>query len=122
MRKVTIILASGCFLLGCESRPREATEVPEDLMREIAMEAARDTVKIDGPAILMMEAKDQIDKQARQAATETARLIAADESRKVLEQVQFQKMETRIQELEREVQRLAELLAKEPPTTAPPKS
>ncbi|NLH15808.1 MAG: hypothetical protein GX455_04450 [Phycisphaerae bacterium] len=115
MRMIAIFMACVCLVLGCESKPQEATEVPEDLMREIAMEAARDTIKIDGPAILMIEAKDQIDKQARQAAMETAQQVAAEESHKALEQVQWQKMESRIQELEREVQRLAGLLAKEPP-------
>ncbi len=121
MQRAVIFLIGICFVLGCESKPQEATEVPEDLMREIAMEAARDTVKIDGPAILMMEAKEQIDKQARQAATETARQIAAEECRKAMEDAQLQKMQSRIHDLEREVQRLAELLAKKIPPASEPK-
>ena len=59
MRTMVIVLAWGCLVLGCDQKPQEATEVPEDLMREIASEAARDTIRVDGPAILMQEAKDQ---------------------------------------------------------------
>ena len=115
MRIIVVFMASLCLVLGCESKPQEATEVPEDLMREIAMDAARDTIKIDGPAILMMEARDAIQQQARQTAAETARQVAADECRKIFEQAQLQQMESRIRELQQEVQQLKAALAKEPP-------
>jgi len=121
MRRIAILLVLGCMVLGCDSKPQEATEVPEDLMREIAMEAARETIKTEGPAILMMEARDAIQQQARQAAAETARQVAADECRKVLDQAQLQQMEARIQELQQEVHRLQAALAKEPTTAEPPK-
>lgn len=121
MRKIAILLALGCIVLGCDSKPQEATEVPEDLMREIAMEATRDTIKIDGPAILMMEARDAIQQQARQAAAETARQVAADECRKILDPARLQQMEAQIQELQQEVHRLQAALAKEPSIAEPPK-
>ena len=97
MRFIAIILAVSFLMLGCESKPQEATEVPEDLMREIAMEAARDTVKIDGPAILMMETKDQIENLARRAA--------AEECQRILEQNRWQ-MESRIRELQDQIEDL----------------
>jgi len=121
MRMIMAFMACLCLVLGCESKPQEATEVPEDLMREIAMEAARDTIKVEGPAILMMEARDAIQQQARQAATETARQVAAEETRKILEQAQLQQMEARIQELQQEVHQLKAALAKEPTAAEPPK-
>jgi hypothetical protein len=114
MRRIAILLALGCIVLGCESKPQEATEVPEDLMREIAMEAARDTIKTEGPAILMMEARDTIQQQARQAAAETARQVAADESRKVFDEARLQRMEARIQALEQEMDRMKVLSARPP--------
>lgn len=121
MRMIMVFMAGFCLVLGCDSKPQEATEVPEDLMREIAMDAARDTIKIEGPAILMMEARDAIQEQARQTAAETARQVAAEETRKILDQAQLQQMESRIQELQREVQRLQAALAKGPTTAEPPK-
>jgi hypothetical protein len=121
MRMIVVFMASLCLVLGCDSKPQEATEVPEDLMREIAMDAARDTIKIDGPAILMMEARDAIRQQARQAAAETARQVAADECRKVLDPAQLQQMEARIQALQQEVQQLQAALAKAPSAAAPSK-
>jgi ubiquinone biosynthesis protein UbiJ len=121
MRMIVVFMASLCLVLGCESKPQEATEVPEDLMREIAMDAARDTIKIDGPAILMMEARDAIQQQARQAAAETARQVAADECRKVLDQAQLQQMEAQIKELQQQVHQLQAALAKILPAVEPSK-
>jgi hypothetical protein len=110
MRMIVILMTAICFVLGCESKPQEATEVPEDLMREIAMEAARETIRVDGPAILMMEARDTIQQQARQAAADTARQVAGDECRKALQQANNQQLELRVQELENQVQKLRSML------------
>lgn len=114
MRIILVIAVCLCLILGCESKPQEATEVPEDLMREIAMEAARETIKIEGPAILMMEARDTIQQQARQAAAETAQQVAADESRKALQQANIRQLELRVQELENQVQKLRSIPAQNP--------
>jgi hypothetical protein len=121
MRMIVAIMAGLCLVLGCESKPQEATEVPEDLMREIAMEAARETIKTEGPAILMMEARDAIQQQARQAAAETARQVAADEGRKILDPAQLKQMEAQIQELQQQVHQLQTAMAKEPRAAEPPK-
>lgn len=121
MRMIGIFVACFCFVSGCESKPQEATEVPEDLMREIAMDAARDTIKIDGPAILMIEAKDQIQQQSRQTATETARQVAAEEIRKVFDPAQLQQMKARIEDLERQIQQLRASTATGSQTAEPSK-
>jgi sugar-specific transcriptional regulator TrmB len=107
MKWICAIAIVGMGLFGCDSKPKEATEVPEDLMREIALDAARQTMRTEGMEILS-QIKEQIAEQARQEARKVAMLVATDttnqkiidECRKLIDQSRLQ-IEAKITELQK---------------------
>ncbi len=110
MKWICIFLVVAVGLIGCDSKPKEAIEVPEDLMREIALDIARQTMRTEGMEILS-QIKEQIVEQARQEARKVAQLVAAettnqqivDDFRMIMEQSQ-RKTEAMIDKLKKRIE------------------